>query len=214
MLLSEILSKASPNIKSSKAVLKYNWAPITHKEHEHMDYDLYHEFGTATPNIKRPSKYTDIGSGINSNVFSHDKCSNIAIKEINVMGPKGEEDSNYQFLRLCLKHQDNPWFPKIYNVKQYPNSKKIIIKMEKLHPLTDQQIKLVEWLFMFDFDFDTDKESDEYLNIKKYNDKFLIKAMRLLAPLLKHYGTDLTPSNILCRKNGQLVIIDPLYPSF
>ena len=46
----------------------------------------------------------------------HKRFPNKVIKTIQIYGT---DDPVYQFLRLALKHQNNPYFPRIYAVKQY-----------------------------------------------------------------------------------------------
>lgn len=45
-------------------------------------------------------------------------------KIIKAISNFGITDPTYQYLRLCLNHQDNPFFPVIHNAKQY-NSKEL-----------------------------------------------------------------------------------------
>jgi hypothetical protein len=90
MLLSEILDKSSGMIKTSKASVSDLLPPSTHKV---------------------------AGVGAQALAYLHKKYPNKIIKTIQIYG---DSDPSYQFLRLILKHQDNPYFPKIYNVKMYP----------------------------------------------------------------------------------------------
>lgn len=57
-----------------------------------------------------------IGIGAQAIAYLHQKFPNQIIKTIQI---SGTNDPQYQFLRLCLKHQNNPYFPKIFAVKQY-----------------------------------------------------------------------------------------------
>lgn len=89
MLLNEILSKPIQNLKQSPRAVNDLW---TTKQH----------------NV--------IGVGAQSVAYLHNKFPGKVIKTVQI---SGTDDPSYQFLRLCLKHQNNPWFPKIYTVKQY-----------------------------------------------------------------------------------------------
>lgn len=57
-----------------------------------------------------------IGSGIQSIVYASKKYPNAVVKVVYITG---SDDPVYQFLRVCLNNKGNPFFPKIYNVKQY-----------------------------------------------------------------------------------------------
>jgi hypothetical protein len=56
-------------------------------------------------------------------------------------------DSTMKFLDIILKHQDNPFFPKIYHARVYKdkdqkvNNLTLLIQMEKLTPLTSDKIQ-------------------------------------------------------------------------
>jgi hypothetical protein len=90
MLLWEILDKSSPKIKTTSKPVSDLLPPNTHKV---------------------------VGIGAQALAYLHHKYPTKIIKTIQVYG---DSDPSYQFLRLVLKHQDNPYFPKIYNVKMYP----------------------------------------------------------------------------------------------
>ncbi len=60
-----------------------------------------------------------IGVGRQAIAYLHNKFPGKVIKTVNI---SGEDDPVYQFLRLCVNHQGNPYFPKIYAYKSYKNS--------------------------------------------------------------------------------------------
>ncbi len=64
-------------------------------------------------------KHQVVGAGAQSLAYLHSKFPGKVIKTIQI---RGYSDPSYQFLRLVLKHQDNPYFPKIFSVKKYPTS--------------------------------------------------------------------------------------------
>jgi len=90
MLLNEILEKPSSRIRTSS---KPVLDILSHKKH-----------GV-------------VGVGGQAIAYLHKKFPGKVIKPVQITGPS---DPQYQFTRLCLKHQDNPYFPKIYAVKMYP----------------------------------------------------------------------------------------------
>lgn len=63
-------------------------------------------------------KQTVLGIGAQTIAYLHKKYPGKVVKAIQV---SGTSDPSYQFLRLCAKHQDNPYFPKIYSMKYYPS---------------------------------------------------------------------------------------------
>lgn len=92
MILAEILSKQIPNLKSSNKLVS---------------------------DIIANSNNKVVGIGAQSIAYLHKKFPGKVIKTIQI---SGTSDPSYQFIRMCLKHQDNPYFPKIFSVKMY-NSK-------------------------------------------------------------------------------------------
>lgn len=211
MLLSEIIANTTPLIKQTNAKpgdYHFNW------DKEQPDFE------------KIPPKYKEIGSGVSSVNFSHKDNPNIVIKSIQLNGDYSDS-SEYQFLRVCLNHQDNPWFPKIYNAKLYKPSNKIIVKMEKLEKITKEDYKKLIKIFNVDYvvqsgrsmhhvettlrgKFNTPQNVNDL--IRKTTNIQLQQAFRLLKPFFNRYGSDLHFDNVMKRKNGQFVLLDPIYP--
>jgi hypothetical protein len=92
MLLTELLNKTSPTIKTSKS---------------------------STSGILTHSTQQVIGGGAQAIAYLHKKFPGKVIKTIQL---SGTDDPVYQFMRLAMKHQNNPYFPKIYSVKMYPTT--------------------------------------------------------------------------------------------
>lgn len=90
MLLNEILEKPSSRIGTSKK-------PVL--------------------DILGSKNHEVLGVGGQAIAYLHKKFPGKVIKPVQIVGP---EDPQYQFTRLCIRHQDNPYFPKIYAVKMYP----------------------------------------------------------------------------------------------
>lgn len=67
-----------------------------------------------TPNVKNASV---LGSGVQTIAYAHKKYPNAVLK---VSGVLGKNSAAVQFLRVCVNHQDNPFFPKIYSYKLVP----------------------------------------------------------------------------------------------
>ena len=136
-------------------------------------------------------------------------------------------DPAYQFLRLCKSHQNNPHFPQIYNVKQYPAKNggyHMIINMERLYHISHTDENILYELFgienngtldihITNLDLMFDEPETRKLIIELTKFKSLKQAMRLLEPLFKNYMPDMHSGNIMYRKtpNGPvLVFLDPI----
>lgn len=102
-ILKEVLDKPSPDIKKAK---------------------------TAITGILPNRKSDVIGSGLQSIAYLHEKFPGKIIKTIQITGP---DDPTYQFMRMALRHQDNPYFPKIYSIKKY-DTKKLSIWAKMFKP--------------------------------------------------------------------------------
>ena len=59
------------------------------------------------------------GVGAQAIAYLHKKYPDKIVKTIQVSGTTGP---SYQFIRLALNHQDNPYFPKIFSIKYYQSS--------------------------------------------------------------------------------------------
>lgn len=106
MLLTEILNKPIPNLKVSGK--------------------------TPVNDLLRNKQHKVLGTGSQVIAYLHSKFPGKVIKTIQI---SGTSDPQYQFLRVCLKHQNNPYFPKIYGVKMYKSG---------YNPTTDKDIPIVD----------------------------------------------------------------------
>lgn len=86
------------------------------------------------PNIEDGSE--KIGTGAEANVYAGKDGASV-IKELWVRGDV-EYNATYQYIDMVMSHQNNPYFPRIYNAKLYTTKRddnsysKLIIQMEKL----------------------------------------------------------------------------------
>jgi len=92
-----------------------------------------------------------IGRGIFARVFGYRVPRNTVIKFAKLSNDP-EDDMFVRFINLVLKHQNNPFFPRIYGAKiyEYPDSTYmadpndmqyvLFLNMERLLPLTDPKI--------------------------------------------------------------------------
>lgn len=68
----------------------------------------------STSGVLRTQQLDIIAAGAQAIAYSHKTKPNTVIKVASI---SGESDPLYQFLRVCVNHGDNPYFPKIYNYK-------------------------------------------------------------------------------------------------
>ena len=81
------------------------------------------------------SNKTDIiGSGWQTVVYAHKKHANSVIKIASI---DDAGDPIYQSLRVFFNHQNNPFFPKIYNYKVYPSRDVTDDEMDHLETFAD-----------------------------------------------------------------------------
>lgn len=185
---------------------------------------------TKTKQASRGLKH--LGGGVQGEAYELPSIPGTVIKTAKVRNP--DKDGYVTFVKLALEHQDNPFFPKIYNailreltVSESGYPFELIVQMEKLHRMQTQElVDVVPHLFkrlgielpsddtfylrqLFD-DSNTRREYAE----KTQNPKFK-EALELLEPLFKKFRfQDLHSGNWMIRLTSvgpQLVIIDPFY---
>ncbi len=181
---------------------------------------LFEVLSKRHPNIPQASKdpmdplhppsWDYIEGGQQSLVYST-KHPNVVVKV--AYTKTGTQDPTYQFLRVILNHQDNPYFPKVYHVKQYPSY--LIITMEKLSPMTNADYPLLQQtvgsISLSEFEQIFHDSTKLKQLIKTTNDPELRQALRLMAPLFQHYDPDMNPGNIMIRPTPRhIVFIDPI----
>lgn len=110
--------------------------------------------------LQNPKGLNYLGAGWQAVAFELKKRPGVVVKTIMV---DGENDPQYQFLRVCKNHPNNPYFPNVFHLKMYnaeepmdddhredemgkihphdypPNMKKYVIvaSMEKLEPFSN-----------------------------------------------------------------------------
>jgi hypothetical protein len=135
--------------------------------------------------------------------------------------------SAIRFLKLILQHQDNPFFPRIYNAKLYRNRNYkgmrdameyfIMVQIEKLIPFSQKNIEDIipalfkqiginddeEWNFkqIRDYKYAFIGADTAFLQktaARSKNPKFK-EAIELLVPYFKQHGMDLHHGNMMIR---------------
>lgn len=174
----------------------------------------------------------DIGGGVQGTAYKLPHIPGTIIKTAKVKNP--ETDGYVTFVKLVLDHQDNPFFPKIYNavirklsVTEKGNPFELIIQMERLHKLSSTELyEIAPQLFkrlgidiprddlgniraLFDY-----PEQRMEMAAKTKNPQFA-EALNVLEPLFNKFSTqDLHSGNWMIRLTSvgpQLVIIDPFF---
>lgn len=182
-----------------------------------------------------------IGAGImDSEVYVDKQHPNRILKSVHI---RNLDDPYYRYIRMIEQHQNNPFFPRIYGFKVVDHDDTeqhgeyaagphhiLYVFMEKLHPITVLEPDHIKQLLINlginyigkltgDYSLRNLMKSDQYrTHVKKTSvqPKF-VEAMRLLEPMIKKFGQDLHIDNLMVRLTGvgpQIVITDPLYPSF
>ncbi len=73
-----------------------------------------HEAGLTKPKqVSRGIKL--LGSGMQGSAFKHPHIPNTVIKTAKVRTKNPDDNPYVAFVKLSLDHQDNPFFPRIYN---------------------------------------------------------------------------------------------------
>ncbi len=191
-----------------------------------------------------PNRFKEIGGGVgagiaNSTIYLDLKHPNRVLKIVEIVNMN---DSYYRYLRMIELYQNNPFFPKIYGLKVYdtpasrdvhgyktPDHQILYVFMERLRPIHDLPDKRARELLAkigieykgdlrFDFGLRNAFADSERKHLSHSTDVPKFKqAMRLLEPMFNKFVQDMHIENLMVRETPtayQLVITDPLWPSF
>jgi len=165
-----------------------------------------------------------LGSGVQALVYAHTKDANKIIKVVNVTG---ENDASVQFLRLCVNHENNPYFPKVYTYKMYDNSElteddidflkyrtliqptqekyMLVMVVERLMPLFHEDAKFV-WNMFKSLGF-----FDPFNSYRNLNDLYLDIRQQFANPTRRlKLKSRITDDNLI----KALRLIEPLFKNF
>ncbi len=201
---------------------------------EKSDVDIKTISGRSSANFIKNINVQTMGSGIQGTAYKHPNIPNTVIKTAEIYNPNN--DGYMSFVKLALKHQDNPFFPKIYkavlrelNIKlssPYQAKYELVVQMERLHKLdSDELVDITPQLFQqlgLEIDPDTFDLGDlfGYLDsrairqdlVNSTNNPKFRQAMKLLEVFMQKWQQDLHAGNWMIRLTSvgpQLVIIDP-----
>ena len=188
------------------------------------------------PKPKRPGRvemgmakgHEHIARGQTARVFKSTKPG--AVVRIGFL--RSLDDPYLNFLKLILEHQDNPYFPRIYNAKLYRTGEKtggagdpvfqLIVEMEELLPVDDPKIadamthKLKELKVLppnlslsghiarpkANIAIRQAFDHKTDMIINQTPDEQFAEALRVLQPLMYQHGLDLHMDNIMARLTG------------
>lgn len=169
---------------------------------------------------KEGGRQKEVGSGMYASVYQHPKYKTIVVK----VSDQGVGILRY--LDFAMRHQDNPYVPKIYGVRRFQKRggpKYFIAFIERLNDydrMTNVQKamilskhvgpNLVKEFGPVDF-FDNVYQDDLVREVSKQRNKkkTVPYLMRVLSYLKRIGGNDLHDGNIMVRGKDQLVFTDP-----
>jgi hypothetical protein len=155
-------------------------------------------------NIEAKSKM--MGCGSFAEVFYHPNYKDRVIKVA------FNDKAYYAYIKHVVKHQDNPFFPKIYGVTRYGSGSTwyLVVEMEKLVKREKQANTIVDMLCeLADLSWANDKPVMPTASPEVT--KHLRTVQKVLTPLFKKHGNDLGCTNVMFRPKGkQAVITDPV----
>lgn len=192
---------------------------------------LLSEITLSVPNMPRSDR--TLGAGIQGVAFRTNRPNTVR----KVYGLDDLTDPYYVFINTIQRHQDNPFFPRVYSHRVYKN-KSIsvsrisdyamtgVVMMEKLHPLLDGKVpeEVARSLFsnlgidVRDFD-DISQIFRNRRDIQKIIDQTTNRKFAEALGILLSSGRrlfDLHANNWMIRLTSvgpQLVILDPVYGS-
>ena len=159
----------------------------------------------------KEKKARKIGSGCFGTVYG-----SRSLKTVFKTGDVDDNDGYLAFIEHALKHQSNPWFPKIKNVTIYRSTKEefhsyFVIEMERLNELkrADEGSDVVELL---DAMIDSDKVIAKLFarSMGKVALQHITTLGKVMRILFDRHCHDLHSGNIMKRDNGQIVVTDPV----
>lgn len=204
------------------------------------DFDLGIEWKIPVVQTKDdtiPSeKGKQIGRGRQARVYEFPNRPGSVIKHVSI-DPDVKEDPHANFINLALIHQDNPFFPKIYNAKIYVNKNKIgmslIVQMEKLHPIDSDTLSEVGASLLASLGIGPDSVEFDQHGIQNIDNRLwqafesstrrmelaentknphLAKAIYAIEPLFRKFHNDISSQNLMLRLTSagpHLVFTDP-----
>lgn len=131
--------------------------------------------------------YSNIGSGAFSMIFSKENIDH-------VYKIYKKDNAYFEYLLFCLNNQNNKFIPKIIEMKKFSNSILGIVKMEKLYPINKNDLVSLD-------------NNNEYLKTMKE-----IEELGFHLDIEKDNNNSLR--NLMKRKNGEIVITDPIYDPY
>lgn len=162
---------------------------------------------------KRGVKSRPIGEGLFAKVYSTGKKARRVYKVFTV--DIEEYDAYLEYLSYIVDMQENPFVPKIFYTMEWrsPKETAYVVCMERLECISADSDE--------DDDIHNGYGSPEMLEelalnfhpkspLNKFIDKRLVSILKVINKLLEDSDPDIHYGNIMRRRNGQLVITDPV----
>lgn len=150
--------------------------------------------GKVNPSIKhkltQPKGLEHLGSGVATTVYQK-KTQPHEVKKITFHVVDFYESYLFEFLKVCIEHQGNPFFPKIYSVQVLRERDHgyfaVYVTMEKLHQLEDLTWGEISFLYRKLFDISV-KKATELRAIRDKEDAIIFLARLVKTQVDKIHG--------------------------
>ena len=187
-----------------------------------------------------PDKYKMLGSGAQAVAYTHPKDPTKIVKYVKLDKRNPQGDSHVRWINMVKQHQNNPFFPRIFNtkiIKTDNGGNVLVVVMERLHDLVlntksgegnrlqDAMTSMMRRLgvraddpvtSVFSFDTYMSEAENRKELAEKTKNPMLKQALELMEPMFMKYGSDLHNENFMARLTGsgpQLVFLDPFSPN-
>ena len=204
------------------------------------DFDLGMDWKIPVVQMKDsniPAEKGDkLGQGRQARVYEFPNRPGTIIKHVSI-DAGFKDDPHANFINLAIIHQDNPFFPKIYNAKIYVNERghgmALVVQMEKLHRMSSNALSEVGASLLaslgigpesVEFDnhgaqsldnrlwqaFESSERRMELAD--KTKNPHLAKAIYAIEPFFRKFHNDIMSANLMLRLTSagpHLVFTDP-----
>ena len=171
--------------------------------------------------IKRTRRMKKIGDGAFAEAYgSKSGRTIIKVGRLDLEGFYECGNTSYlKYVKSVMKCQDNPYAPRIKSVQIFRTKERtygevvvehyMVVEMERLIPLTLNQYPVADLLEKMVLDEDV-RQGVQVMIGNKNTANHLKQMVRILRRVTRNGGIDIHGGNIMRRKNGELVITDPV----
>lgn len=167
--------------------------------------------------LKRKRKMRQVGRGAFARVYGT-KTGKTVVK----VGLLYDDDGNVaylHYLKAVSSHKNNPFFPKVKSIRVFKTKDKygddeiyMAVEMERLAPLKEQQSNAADMIDDIVCYKDQLSVMSLFVACKKTmaNLKQVHDVITPFRHIRSRFRVDIHDGNVMVRKNGQLVLTDPL----